>query len=720
MMVSHISLRNSLLMLLCGLVFAAAAALLLNYTLKGPRLGFHFDFLLRYKKPVVSREILIINTGEYTDSGDVYSVLMTLTEMQASSLVLAAKMPSSSSPIIMTETDIKRRFSDEYLLLGSNIRNLFEGIRMGYVTPSAAPQMVEQVIDLAGHGRDRLISALIDRDENLLRAVTVFGNYIQADAVPVLDRDGKLRRVMPFDQTSEHPVYSYLKNRYALSRVETSGDSQILWLRSHDAKDIDIPLDSGGNIISAAGAGFRNIDIEMFREYEQALSVMRNLLERAHELKAFLFTAPQKIPLFLDEHAEFLLGELLAQPGSDNMYAWLSARSNYMTNLDDFVLSNAQELIVNYYDEQIAALDLLLDEDAQTAAIPSTVQQISELIKTINDTIDIFTQIRETYAELHPLYKTLKEELGLSFCIMGPYPDAQYTAHLANAVITGAHVKPVSERYILIFSFAAVFAVLLIIFYMRPFFLLIFGVFLSVICAAAFSLAFIIYSYWIDPLISLGSSLTGAAVIFFIKSAYLNYRARAFRMAYRTSVSKEVLKSLIILGRPRLSEINDAFSAVIAIKDTNLLGKEDHEKSRDKGKARRSFYAAAKKVIFSSGAVITGFEGDTILVCYGSPIDKSYHPVSKACNLVKELIKNDKITWRFGIDAGMCSYSWSHETGYCVNGRPAVRARVLVSKTVRYKKRALVSNNVLEKLHINSQEIGAFDDESGTFFELPN
>jgi class 3 adenylate cyclase len=70
---------------------------------------------------------------------------------------------------------------------------------------------------------------------------------------------------------------------------------------------------------------------------------------------------------------------------------------------------------------------------------------------------------------------------------------------------------------------------------------------------------------------------------------------------------------------------------------------------------KRLFYALAKRILFNSGAVIAGYEGDTILACFGSPLElqprlttykwsddgeslaKSYHPVDKACALVSRL-----------------------------------------------------------------------------------
>jgi hypothetical protein len=206
-------------------------------------------------------------------------------------------------------------------------------------------------------------------------------------------------------------------------------------------------------------------------------------------------------------------------------------------------------------------------------------------------------------------------------------------------------------------------------------------------------------------------------------------------MAYRTAVSKDTLRALIKRGRPRLSEVSVSFSAVVAIKDINLLSKEDKDKSQDSGKDRRAFYLLVKKYAFGVGAVIAGYEGNTVLVCFGSSLEqhpslttykwnddgkpiKTYHPIEKACAFVKDLMKNDKISWRFGIDAGECSFSWSPETGFSVNGRPPVRARVLVSKTMRFKARALITNSILEKINVESDKINALQDGNDNFYVL--
>jgi len=725
-MPARVSFKISLLMFLGSFACALGMVFLLNYLLSGPRLGPHYDFLLNYKKSVVSNEILIIETDEFIEGSDFFTVLLTLTEMEAANLILSGRLSPSTTPITLTEADIRMFFINEYDQLGSNIRNLFEGIRMGFVSPTQAPIFVERVVESAQQGKERLIKILIDRDEELARSVAVFGNYLDAYSKPKLDKDGKLRRVMPIeiDGSFEHPLFASLKNRYAMSQIETTDKKLILWLRGHDDKDLDIMLDNDGNIITPWNCDFRSIDIELFRKYEEAGNSMLELLAQANELKVFSQILPEAIPLFLGEYAQTLLEDLIKSPNNENRLAWITARANYFKSLKDFFAGNTETDLINAYEELIADTD------------SSRKKELENLISIKNELVNIFALMRETYAELSSSHIKLKQELELSLCIMGNEPNVKYSAMLANALITGSHIKHIHWRYVLFMSIAAVFTILIIIFMMRPLALLILGIILSVLFTAIFSGLFIFYSYWVDPLIILGSSLVSTFVLFYCKSSYLNYRARAFRSAYRTAVSKDVLRKLINYGKPGISEINVSYAAVIAIKDANLFGKEEKEAGKDAGKMKKAFYALAKKILFNSGAVIAGFEGDTILACYGSPLElqpkltahkwaedgqpiaKSYHPADKACALVRRLLQKEKITWKFGIDAGLCTFSWSPETGFSVSGSPAVKARIIVAKTTRYKSRALISDSVREKIGLNIDETDSFSIGSDSVFEL--
>jgi hypothetical protein len=679
------SLKTQFLLLLAGLVCAAGTAFLVNWIFSGPGLGLHYDFLLdRQKQPPAAREILIINTEEFIESSDIFSVLITLIEMEAANLIMAGRVSPSSSPVTLTEAEIRRRFVDEYYIIGSNIRNLFHAIRSGFVSPVQAPGYVDRLVELSDQGRDRLLSALINREEELLRAIAVFGNYIEVDLDPIFDKDGRLRRVQPIDPQSsvEHPVFGDLRSRFLVSQIETVENQKFLYLQKADEEEFDILLDRDGNIISPWNSDFRMIDISLFREYKESERAVRDALVNADRLGVFSKTLPEDAPLFLGDYALTLRDEMLKFPNEENRSEWAAARSNYFINLEEF-LNKEHDLI---------------DE---------------ELIQSLE-------VMREEYEKLSAIHLMLQKELLFSYCIMGCQKHALSSAILANAMLTGHHVKPAKNKYVLIWSICAAFAVLLIVFMTRPFMVLLCGICLSIFSSIVMSIIFIYSFLWIEPLVVLISSLAGIFVIFCCKCVIKNYRGRSFRRAYGMAVSTDVLKHLICLGKPGISEVVEKTAAVIAIKDINLLKREDQEKLHDAGKAKKIFFSLIKEAAYSCGAVITGFEADTVLVCFGSPLEKtSFDPVNKACSMVRKLLENEKITWRFGIDTGVCAFYWSPETGYSVSGRSSVRARVLVSKTVRLNARALITDAVREKINADVKKIASLYDSSEAIYELP-
>ncbi|MCL2251415.1 MAG: hypothetical protein FWC12_05805 [Treponema sp.] len=738
-MPAHIPIKHLILMLLGGLACAVGIVFLLNYIFQGPKLGLHYDFLLKYlKTPAPSREIVIIDTDEFAEGSDIFTVFMTLTEMNASNLVMTGKVSPSSSPIMLTEADIKRRFAEEYSIVGDNIRGLFEGIRMGTVTPQYAPLYVQRVVELTELGRDRLLSALVDRDEDLIRSATVFGNYLEVQSDPLFERDGKIRRVKLLDVSFEpeknpndfsqgfvHPVYLNLRNRYLTVQTEYTEHGWILWLLKQDRTEFDITLDKEGNVITPWNCQFRRIDISLFRDYEEAGFILRDALQAADEFGAFSEILPELSPFYLGDHTYVLKEDLLKTPVSESRIAWRNARQNYISSLNDYFLNPSLLNQIKEYEELIADTDPLNEEI------------INNLIKNRDEIISYFSPMHEAYTKFSALHSKLEEELMFSYCIMGPKDNALYSALIANVMMTGNHIKLPFNRHIIFWFIICSFAVLLAVFLLRPILLFIIGFSLSLFCSIAFSIIFIYFSIWFDPVIILSSSLTGVLLIFYCKCAVLRHRERTFRSAYGAVVSKNILKNLIAYGRPRLSEVNIIFAVIIAIKDTALLSTEANEKPQDAGNARNSFIASVKKVIFNAGAVIVGFEGDTILASFGSPLEfnpskktykwsslaRSYNPIDKACALVRGILEIENNTWRFGIDAGDCTFYWMPETGYSVNGLTAVRARILVSKTTRLKVRALITDIVRKKLDLEDEAsqqtaLGFFSDKTDTFYEL--
>jgi len=707
-MPAFISMKKSLIFFLSGLICAVGMAFLANFYLSGPKLGPVFDFLMDFRPlPPASEEILIIDTEEFTESGDIFSVLMTLTEMKASNLVFTARV-LGTTPVTGTESEIRRQFYEEYALLGSNIRNLFEGIRTGSVQPSQAPVFVNKLVELNEQSRERLLAVLIDRDENLLRAIAAFGNYQEADTKPEYDWDGKLRRVKPVDieTAREHPVYGSIKNRFAVSRVSNTEYGKSLVLLDYNNNELEIPLDRDGNIITPGPGIFRSINISFFREYEEACRSMRAIMKEANDLGVFSRTLPEKSPLILEDYALTLREELLKAPDSEKRAAWIKARENYFNSLEDFLSGTAESRIVRGYEEVIAGEKTLKQEG------------IAKLVNMRNEIIRVFAAMRANYSELLRLHRLLSGELFSSFCIMGPKENTMYSALLANALITGGYITPAYFLYTLYLSIAVSFFILLIIFRLRPGLLLFLGIFLSAFAAFVFGGHFVYTAYWIDPTVVFVSSISGTLVVFMCKRVTLSRRAIYFRRAYGAAVSHNVLKDLINRGKPNITETSVTSAAVIVIRDFNLLNREDYEKSTEAGRAQKSYYETVKKAAFHYGAVIAGYHGDTVIVCFGSPLDYVSEPVVKAYTMVKQLLDSDKVSWRFGIDAGKCTFSWSPETGFTVNGRPVGRAKILASKNARFDTRALVTEIIREATNLHVRRIGTLRDEYDAFYEI--
>ena len=456
---------------------------------------------------------------------------------------------------------------------------------------------------------------------------------------------------------------------------------------------------------------------------------MREALIAANEYEAFfkIFSNTEfeeLSPVSLADYSHVLKDELLKFPTDENRIAWRTSRKNYFKSLDDF-FSNPDFLnIIVAQEEKIANAD------------PNNEEKLNELISTRNLLLEISGLLNEIYVKLSAVHSKLNEELMYSYCIMGPDDNTLYSALTANVMITTSHIKYAYEREIIFWSIIASSIVLFLVFLLRPFLLIFAGFALGALASAVYGLIFIFNSYWMDPVIVFASAFTGTLLIFYSKCVYLKHRTRTFKAAYGAVVSKTHLQNLIARGRPRLSEVNVSFAAIIAIKETNLLGKEDREEIKDAGKIRSAFLSSVKKVIFNAGAVVVGNEGDTILACFGSSLEahpslttlkisddgsslvKSFNPVDKACALVRGLLEIGNNTWRFGIDAGECTFYWSPETGYSVNGRPAVRARLLVSKTKRFNVRALITDIIRKKINMEGTQLGSLYDKNDAFYEM--
>ena len=319
-MAVYISRKNSWLRCCASFLPAVGTAALLCFLFAGPYLGPFYDFLLRRRPaPPISRELLIIDSSvpgqdlgdDILEPGAAASLLYTMTEMGARTLIIQVPILGLSAGGTAGEAEILYRFDEEFSLLSSNIHNLFDAIRTGSVAPSEAARYVGELVDLSEKGKERLVSALVHRDEegidSMEKAAAVFGHVRRPGDLLVQliragrpegnpeselrppadrrgespgalvekneysrarpDRDGVLRRIAPIltvselsegevrERILEHIIYGALKTRYVTSGIEHTDSwgmkaRPVLAARNGpDGTDSVIPLDRNGNVL---------------------------------------------------------------------------------------------------------------------------------------------------------------------------------------------------------------------------------------------------------------------------------------------------------------------------------------------------------------------------------------------------------------------------------------------------------------------------------------
>ncbi|MDR0624662.1 MAG: hypothetical protein LBG10_09590 [Treponema sp.] len=736
-MAAFISRKTAFLTVLAGITAAAGTAALLWYLLAGPRLGPWYDFLLsRRPDPPMAREILLIDTGDIIEPGDALPLLLTLTEMDAGGLVIQVPVLGLSSGKSESEAEIRRRFDDEFGLLGNNIRNLFEAIRVGSVSPAESEQYIESLVELAERGKERLSAALVRRDEEgALRfeaAAAAFGKVWKAGDLrapqglvslpmdspwyskPQTDGDGKFRRaspVLPAPADSgagiEHVVYAGLKSRFP---GENSG-----------------PAPGIGEILFEkirAGEGFRRIPLARFREYDEAGRMLALMLKEAETLGIYSNAPPERSPVLLHEYARILRDDMLESPEPEKKAAWIQSRAEYFSGLDEFLYGPAEMALVTGYEDLIATEKL--EEEGR--------RRLEDLRDVL---IRTFAGLREQHGKLLELRTSLAEALVSSFCIMGPAVETETSAILANTLLTGRFIIPGSAPYIFFWSFSAALLVIVIIFTLGPWKALFTGFFLTLLTAAGFSWSFIISGYWIDPLIPSAAAFAGTLVIFFLYLAAIRRGARRFRLAYGPYIGKTGLKKLIRGGRPEPSEVLCARAAVVAIRNGELPVLEDRgDDVLAAVRAAGIFQEKAAEFFKKAGAVIIGVDGDLILAAFGSPLERivpegiktgpccNDDPAIRAVGAITGLLtagSRETASWRFGVDMGECAFFWAGLPGYTARGRPVVRARILSTLAGRYKAKAVISESAGEDLRdIPARKLDLLAAQGGKeyFYEL--
>ena len=719
---SYISRKQSWLRFIFSFLLSAILAALLCLYFRGPRLGPLYDFLIRRRPAIpIAMEILIIDTlspnqgFEITDNilepSAVSSLLMTMSEFNAAILILQAPVLGISAGSTVREEEIRYRFEREFDTLNQNIRNLFDGIRTGSIAPGESALYVGELIELSERGKERLISTLINRDEEgiaqLERAAAIFGNvHHPGDLLVQLigtveegrpgaladhgeysrarpDRDGVLRRITPQSQTMEHIVYSALKNRYELY----------------------IPLDRDGALLFEVPRGsedFRRISMQYFIDYDEADQSLRLLLEEAESYGIYSFIQGEENPIHLYDYAlsiktELLRGDIPLDHAEELKILWRWARNSYFDGLANFLYGPQGSMI------------------------------------------DIFDELQIKHRQLLDLRTRLESNLTGSFCILGPptvqgISDTEASALFANSIITGHAIIPGGELLSFLGSLICILLTAGFISFKNITRSLFYGFTLSIFSLLSFSLVFLFTGIWFDPLIPVAASGT-FSLISIIWALILKSRfSRYFFSCYSPFIAPEGIKYLVRSGAPKPEELISLRAAVVAIRNPGI--NENLSDPKSAAAAILSFRTKLSRVIKRAGGMIAGNSGDLILACFGSPLErmisisqtgivpKSTDNAIRAAGFISDLLRRKECRlWSFGMDFGLCAFTWSPLSGYSVFGIPVVKAKVFSNLGLRNNVRVLIGNAVTEALpEYSVKEQGVLKGNSNTggepYYEL--
>ena len=359
----------------------------------------------------------------------------------------------------------------------------------------------------------------------------------------------------------------------------------------------------------------------------------------------------------------------------------------------------------------------------------------------------------ETYNEVLDLRTRLETALIGAFCILGPsrpaaagssereknaplvpqnllrlfrsgppdsavgVSDAEASALLANSLLTGRVITPGRDLWLLLGGLACALLTSLFLRPMGAALSLGMGIFLSFLTGAAFSWRFVLSGIWLDPLVPASASAAAAFISVFWALVLKSRFSRQFRLCYGPAVSRPNLRRVIHEGRPRPAEAVTVRAAVAAVRNPGLMVQEDRVNPRSGAEASLTFREKAAESFRQAGGTIVGSEGDMVLACFGSPLERialggrkasspytdnahaRYAPAVRAIGFVTELLSREESSlWFYGLDIGECTFTWSPLSGYSAFGRPVVRARILAGLASRYHAQALITAQVNESL----------------------
>ncbi|MDR2796057.1 MAG: hypothetical protein LBB47_05020 [Spirochaetaceae bacterium] len=753
------------------------------YFLQAPRLGPHYDFLAELRprlksarlleKPApqdthdggtggassdqavapsdqaVAREILLIESGSGTENliaaQTVFALIMTLVEMDAASLLVETPVLGVSSGRALGEAELVYRFDDEFNIVEANIKNLFDGIRLGSIAPRDAARYVDDVIRLTEQGKNRLLSAAVQGDEEqaarlesasaVLGAVYMPGDllvdvirpgsgapsplnrlYVPVYSRPPPDADGKIRRIAPVlsvpdGQEYEYAAYSALKKRYSTSKIQVTDDGFLLEFGPETGNDEaggqTFVLDGNAALLFAPAPGegaFRKIELSLFLEYTEADRMLYRLLDEAPALARYADISVENYPPFLYEQALRLRETLLENPEAELKERWKYLRAAYYDSLDKFFdeAGGAGAKIISSFGDLEEQENL---DDSGRARLASL----------RDEQLEMFNTAKELYKDLAVQREKLSEQLNASFCILGPVSrDTELSAMFANSIITGNYTIPANIKQTLFSSIVIVLSLLFAVCRTGPALSFCFSVLMTALAVAGFSCSFILSGLWIDPLIP-GLSLAAGSLVSSLYAVSIKNRNEIYlRCVYGAIVPETYLKNIARSGGLINEKETIRKAAVVFVRCPGLTALENGTDPQKSAAALKRFRNETGAAFIKAGAVIAGCEGETLCAVFGSPLEhlsvsgsrkqRNAEPeknaVIRAVGVVNSLTASRSAVDELyiGIDYGDCVFSYTRLAGYTATGSAVFRSRLLSTLARNSKTGALISKNAGDRI----------------------
>ncbi len=662
--------------------------------------GAVFDALLaRRPAPVPTRDILLLeaDSAALEEAGNLpwnreilAEGLALLTEMEAGSVVFDATVENEIFRERGARDELRAAFEKEFSLLKSNVRTLFDAIRLGSVRPKDSIAFVEEILTLADGSKARLMDAAgnreRDRELRFEKAERAFGKVYHAETP--LEPDTQLvRRTFA---------------RYGLSESQDPlGYALFDAVRDRIGEpDFEIPLDENGAVLAdpprgVPGSDFRRLSYELLLRHARLEKELYRELKSMERAGYVVDIGSDLSPASIYDYAQ--------ETGIEKTGEWRGLRERFFDSAGRFLEGPSEGRILAGYDVLLASPTLTEEGSASIQALKSAAS-------------NSFGRARGMLRELRELRKTLKDELVGSICVVAPALRSPVSRVKAATALADAFL---SKRFLRVFPRTMLFAVCAslafalstILAFLGPIGAVVVGTAVSVIAAAGAAATFVLLGAWFNPLLAAGAAGTATLVSSFIALTERGERKRALLRSFAPRMSPESLKKVASAHYARLVEGEKREASIVAVRAKGIAEYADAADSKATVAAFRLYHETIGDVLKKEGAFLYAIEGELIFASFGAPVPRADHRAAAAAAALAVVAAEETLgdafqragfplprgSLRVGVDAGLCDFGEAGLSGFSVFaafGPVPVRARVLSNLAERYGCRALATEEV--------------------------